>query len=361
MNTQWQSIMEKNFIKDQVTVVIPVYNEERFLRECLESVVHQVDCIVIGDNASTDNTEMICREFVEKYPHIRYFRHEKNNGSVYNCNFCYQQVETEFVFHVGGHDIIPDNYVSSLKKILLERDDAVAAYSNVFDLELDGSEGRKEFYDKCKDRKNEKLLTDYLENESGHIRAAGFFLCPTPLYLIYALFRSEVAIPCQWQPVGACDWIVVFDILLRGKFIHSIGTHYIRRNNHPVDSVGEYMKRITAKEENNYYSIGNKMFWQMIEIVLKHFSDFDDNVLSVYKKWDLYWQIEKYLCECYQFSKKIEIPNLYQKIPFWYLCYHKIIVLFRKIIRLPFKIVRKMIRISTKIWQRFFQFMRPKL
>jgi glycosyltransferase involved in cell wall biosynthesis len=323
------------------------------LRQALESVVEQVDRVILGDNASTDNTETICREFAEKYPHIRYFRHEKNLGSFYNSNFCYKQVETEFVFQMGGHDLIPDNYVSSLKKILLERKDAVAAYSNVFDLELDGSEGRKEFYDKRKDRKNKKMINDYFDHESGHQRAAGFFLCPTPLYLVYALFRSETAMPllCQSQPVYACDWIVIFNVLLRGKFIHSPETHYIRRNNHPHDTLEEYMKRITTEKEN---IVSNEIFWQMIEIVLKHFAEFNDNSISVYKKWNLYWQIEEYLREQYHFSRKIKIPNLQQEISFWYLCYHKITVSFKKITKLSFKIIRKLSRIPSKIKHIYF-------
>jgi glycosyltransferase involved in cell wall biosynthesis len=340
--------MEKDFIKNQVTVVIPIYNEERFLQECLESVVHQVDRVIIGDNASTDGTEAICREFAEKYNHITYFRNSENLGNCQNAILCAEKVETEFMFQFGGHDIIPDNYVSSLKKILLEREDAVAAYSNVFDLELDGSEGRKEFYDKLKDRKNKKMLTDYFEHESGHQRAAGFFLCPTPFYLIYALFRSETAIPlmCQSQPICACDWIVVFDVLLHGKFIHSPETHYIRRNNHPHDTPEEYMKRITTETEN---IVGNQRFWQMVEIVLKHFAEYNDHSISVYKKWTLYWEIEEYLRKQYHFYKKIEIPDMKQELPFWYLCRHKIISPFKKLLKLSFKIIRKIYKISIKI------------
>jgi len=48
---------EKQFEQGKITVVIPVYNEERYLRQALESVVEQVDCVIIGDNASTDGTE----------------------------------------------------------------------------------------------------------------------------------------------------------------------------------------------------------------------------------------------------------------------------------------------------------------
>jgi glycosyltransferase involved in cell wall biosynthesis len=347
--------MEKEFIKDKVTVVIPVYNEEHFLRQALESVVEQVDRVIIGDNASTDGTEAICREFMDKYNHITYFRNPKNLGNCQNTILCAEKVETEFVFHFGGHDIVPDNYVSSLKKILWERKDAVAAYCNVFDLEIDGSEGRKEFYDKRKDRKNKNLLTDYFEHKSGHKRAAGFFLCPTPFYLVYALFRSETAIPlmCQFRPICACDWIFVFDVLLHGKMIHCSETHYIRRNNHPNDTPEEYMERITAETEN---IVGYERFWPMIEIVLKYFAEYNDYSISVYKKWNLYWQIEECLREQFHFYKKI--PEI--KISLWYVCLHYISILTRSCLNLLVRVFRKICRIPSKIRRIFFSLFEKK-
>jgi glycosyltransferase involved in cell wall biosynthesis len=342
-------VMEKNFIKDQVTVVIPVYNEERFLRQALESVVEQVDCVILGDNASTDGTEAICREFIEKYNHIIYFRNPENLGSCQNSILCYEKVETEFLFHLGGHDIIPDNYVSSLKKILLERKDAVAAYANVFALELDGSEGRKDCYEKFKDRKNKKFLTDYFEHFSSHQRAAGFFLSPTPfyLYLAYALFHSETVIPLmrQLQPICACDWVLLFEVLLRGKMVHCLETHYIRRNNHPTDTPEEYMKRITLDPVRLKDSETYKMYWPMCEIVLKHFAEYSDDSVSVFKKWNLYWQIEKCMREQYHFYKKI--PGI--KIPLWYICLHYIHIMAKNYLNLLIRIFRKICRIPSKI------------
>jgi hypothetical protein len=49
--------------------------------------VEQVDCVILGDNTSTDNTETICREFAEKYPHIRYFDTKKFHNNRKNGNF----------------------------------------------------------------------------------------------------------------------------------------------------------------------------------------------------------------------------------------------------------------------------------
>ena len=128
------------YIKGKVTAVIPVYNEERFLRQCLESIVDQVDCVILSDNASTDGTEAICREFAEKYPHIKLFRHNENTGGHNNGVFCARKIETEFFFYLGGHDIISPHFVSDLKKTLIEHPMASSAFPSVCFLSLDGQE-----------------------------------------------------------------------------------------------------------------------------------------------------------------------------------------------------------------------------
>ena len=63
----------------RVSIGLPVYNGARYLRECLDSLVAQTyrDIeIVICDNASTDDTESICREFALSDARIRYYRND---------------------------------------------------------------------------------------------------------------------------------------------------------------------------------------------------------------------------------------------------------------------------------------------
>jgi glycosyltransferase involved in cell wall biosynthesis len=73
----------------RVTVGLPVYNGERFLRESLESLLAQdyEDFeLIISDNGSTDGTEAICREFAARDARIRYLRESENHGGAWNFN-----------------------------------------------------------------------------------------------------------------------------------------------------------------------------------------------------------------------------------------------------------------------------------
>src|SRR5665213_1730343 len=73
-----------------VSIGIPVYNGELYLREALDAAVAQTYPeieIVVSDNGSSDSTEAICREYVAQDSRIKYFRHDVNRGAAWNHNF----------------------------------------------------------------------------------------------------------------------------------------------------------------------------------------------------------------------------------------------------------------------------------
>jgi len=66
-----------------VSIIVPVYNTEKYIRQCLDSILNQTyqnfECLLINDGSS-DNSADICREYVAKDARFRYF--EKENGGV---------------------------------------------------------------------------------------------------------------------------------------------------------------------------------------------------------------------------------------------------------------------------------------
>jgi glycosyltransferase involved in cell wall biosynthesis len=73
----------------EILVFVPTYNSEKYLRECLDSVLHQTfqdwEC-VISDDASTDKSVEIAREYEKKDSRFRVLTHEKNVGAANNWN-----------------------------------------------------------------------------------------------------------------------------------------------------------------------------------------------------------------------------------------------------------------------------------
>ena len=74
----------------KISVGIPVYNGEKFVRKSIESVLRQTYGnfeLIISDNASTDSTSDICTEFSTKDSRIKFVRQDKNMGGIWNFNF----------------------------------------------------------------------------------------------------------------------------------------------------------------------------------------------------------------------------------------------------------------------------------
>lgn len=89
-----------------LTVGLPVYNAGQFLARALESLLNQTFTdfeLLISDNASTDRTEEICREFARQDSRVQYFRNEKNMGAGWNHRRVYSMATGEY-FKLAAHD-----------------------------------------------------------------------------------------------------------------------------------------------------------------------------------------------------------------------------------------------------------------
>ncbi len=90
----------------KLSIGLPVYNGEKFLRCALVSILQQdyTDFeLIISDNASTDATQSICREFAAKDQRVRYYRNETNIGASRNFNYVVTLARGEF-FKWAAHD-----------------------------------------------------------------------------------------------------------------------------------------------------------------------------------------------------------------------------------------------------------------
>lgn len=93
----------------KVSVCVVTYNQEKYIRQCLQSLVDQVTSfkfeIFVSDDSSTDNTKAIIGEFAEKYPDlVRPFYHTKNIGAYKNFMFSHEQAAGEYIAHMDGDD-----------------------------------------------------------------------------------------------------------------------------------------------------------------------------------------------------------------------------------------------------------------
>lgn len=95
---------------EKLTITIPVYNDEKYIRHAVESCLGQAGKIVIYDNASTDNTSQICSALAAQHPAVKYVRHPENIGAFANFKRALFDCQTEYFCWVGSHDLLGDGY-----------------------------------------------------------------------------------------------------------------------------------------------------------------------------------------------------------------------------------------------------------
>jgi glycosyltransferase involved in cell wall biosynthesis len=89
-----------------VSIGLPVYNGSAFLAEAIDSILAQTygDVeLVISDNASTDATQDICRDYAARDPRLRYLRQAHNLGAAENYNRVFHESRGRF-FRWASHD-----------------------------------------------------------------------------------------------------------------------------------------------------------------------------------------------------------------------------------------------------------------
>ena len=110
-----------------VTVLLPVYNGERYLREAVESILTQTlesFALLIVDDGSTDGTAAICRSFTDA--RVRVHRYEENAGIIFALNAGIDLITTKYVARMDADDIALPSRLARQVAFLESRPDLAA-------------------------------------------------------------------------------------------------------------------------------------------------------------------------------------------------------------------------------------------
>ena len=110
------------------SVIIPVYNSSKYLRECLDCLVNQtikdIEIIIVNDG-STDNSEEIIREYLEKYSNLVLYT-ITNHGQYYARNYVLSKESGEYISFVDSDDYVSiDLFLEVTKKLKKKKYDMV--------------------------------------------------------------------------------------------------------------------------------------------------------------------------------------------------------------------------------------------
>ena len=116
-------------MKPLLTVVIPVYNVEKYLKRCVESVLvqgwHNYDIILV-DDGSTDKSPQICDDYVKAYDFISVI-HKENRGLSEARNTGISQAKGEYVYFPDSDDWIePDTFIALAEELESQKFDIIS-------------------------------------------------------------------------------------------------------------------------------------------------------------------------------------------------------------------------------------------
>ena len=122
-------------MRDLISVVVPIYNSERYLSECIESIVRQtypnLELLLINDG-STDSSDLICQKFLKVDRRIKYIK-IKNSGISNARNLGLLNANGNYVAFVDADDILAKNYFEILINNMSGYDLIQCRYTNKFD------------------------------------------------------------------------------------------------------------------------------------------------------------------------------------------------------------------------------------
>ncbi|MFU8832791.1 MAG: glycosyltransferase family 2 protein [Wenzhouxiangella sp.] len=131
-----------------VSIGIPVYNGERFLRQALDSLVDQTYSdfeLIISDNASTDGTPEICREYAGRDPRIRYIRQPINIGVARNWNALVHEARGVYFKWAPASDYCAPQMLERCIEAMIADPGVVLCYGKTLLVDEDGEP--KELYE----------------------------------------------------------------------------------------------------------------------------------------------------------------------------------------------------------------------
>lgn len=125
----------RNVHNPLVSILIPLYNAEKFVIEALESCVNQtyknIEVIVV-DDGSKDNSYALALEYSKNYPQIKVYR-QSNSGACKARNYAFKQSKGDYIMYLDADDLMTENKISSQVDVMNNLNDPYAVITCAFE------------------------------------------------------------------------------------------------------------------------------------------------------------------------------------------------------------------------------------
>ncbi len=246
----------------RVSVGIPVYNGERYLREAVDSILAQSYGdfeLIISDNGSCDATEQICRYYVSIDSRVRYIRNESNRGPSWNFRRVFELAQGEYFKWLSHDDVCGPQFLEKCVRALDANPAAILCCARL--AFLDGNTSSVTPYE----------VQRQLNSPRPHLRYYRILVDTCWAYEIHGLMRSSVL---RQTPLIASypssDYPLLAQLALFGPFIE-VPEHLSLQRLHPAQSTS--LDRFRRAEWFNPGRNGRltfppwKLFWEYLRCI----------------------------------------------------------------------------------------------
>lgn len=215
---------------DKLSVVIPVYNTEKYLNRCIESLINQThkNCeFIFVNDCSPGNAEEIIKEYQQKDSRIKYVTYEKNRGLFRARIAGAEQARGDYIAFMDSDDYATLDYYNTLIKCSKEKNADIAIGKTIFK-RIDNSEYIRNLHDEC-------FVFDRLEGEE-----------------VREKYFSQKGLCFSWHTV----WNKVYKKELWDKcfpYYKRINTHLIMTEDIAFSSLLFYNANSVASVDNDGY------------------------------------------------------------------------------------------------------------
>lgn len=220
-----------------VSIGMPVFNEARFIAEALDALVAQsypnVE-ILISDNCSTDDTQKICEEYCQKYPHIRYHRFAENQGAAANFRHTLRHSRGQYFMWAAGHDRWSPDYLEKSVNMLEQHPEASLSFASTRWIDASGN--------------NFSKSTGWSDTRGLDPVARFFTVFWGNMNPVLGLIRRDRLHAENFKDIVGTDLVMLLGLALEGDFIHAEGASWSRREFRSETTYKQKLQRYTNSE-----------------------------------------------------------------------------------------------------------------
>jgi glycosyltransferase involved in cell wall biosynthesis len=225
----------------RVSIGVPVYNGQKYIRFTLDSLVAQTFAdleIIVTDNCSTDNTPKIVDEYVSRDPRVKYVRNSTNIGPALNYNRSVELARGEYFKWNPADDVCAPQFIEKCVAVLDSDPSAVLAYPRTNVIDTDGKVSYQYEYEIDFDDPRPHVRLGRIVHVNHKIHGA---------HELYGLMRTESLRKTPgFRTHVRGDSVLLARLLLLGRFIR-IEEHLFYNRDHSDRSSKYLSKKMVRK------------------------------------------------------------------------------------------------------------------